>query len=240
MRPTKFQSSVVVEALQSLEMHLGAHRDHLAHVVSALSAGHWMSALAEADNLRHAIGFVVTMYERLHASIIPADELGSAVESIGELVLRARRMVILSQIGQLRDILRGSAAKNRARSWFGGPFEDIDDVAMFFHNELYRINNIWIQYRTDDAAQRASSDRTTIYRASVRLAQRDLRDLLEFPDLAHFLREGLAMADWPEVHTAFTEITAALAVTIDTVSGRYPIVPPPSSRIAAPVPTGES
>jgi hypothetical protein len=236
-----FPSSLVIEALQCLEGHLGVHRSHLAHVVSALSGGHYASAMTEADHLRNTLGSVVVMCNRLHDNVVPADGLGRAVESIGELALRARRLVIIRQIAYLRDVLREPAASSRARNWFIGRFESIHDVATFFHDELHRINAIWIQYREDDAAPHISStDRVTLYRASVRVAQRALRDLLEQPDLAQFLRAGLAMADWPAVHTAFTEIAAALAVQVDTVSGRHPIVPPLPSRVAAPGSAGES
>jgi hypothetical protein len=48
------------------------------------------------------------------------------------------------------------------------------------------------------------------------------------------------MADWPAVHTVFTEIAVALEVQVDTVSGRHPIVPPLPSLVAAPGSVGES
>src|SRR5262249_1887626 len=123
------------------------------------------------------------------------------------------------------------AACERAQGWFVGCFASIENVAAFFHDELFKINSIWTQYRETQAqaAGMSSADRTTLYRAAVRVAQRALRELRDHPDVAYLLSAGLAGTDWPEAQGAFTEIAAALAVQVDMESGRQPIVPAPST-----------
>lgn len=232
MRSMRFQSSVVVETLQGLQRQLAVHRDPLAQVATALSAGHFGPALKAAEKLRDALAVVVSQYQRLHANVVPVDDMGSEVESVGELALRARRMVIVDRLGYLRDLLREPTAGERAQPWFVGNFESIDDVSVFFADELARINRIWTPYRQnhENTAGMSSTDRITMYRASVRVAQRALRDLRKHPDLAYLLQSGLDAVDWPEVLTAVSEIVVALAVQIDVESGRVPLIPVPLAR----------
>jgi len=224
MRSMKFQSGVVLETLQGLEQQLAAHRSHLAQMASSLSGGLYAAALEAADKLRDALGLVVAMYQRLHANVVPADDLGE-VESIDELALRARRMVIVTQLSRLRDVLADPAAEDRAYGWFVGRFEGIDDVTAYFDEQFSKINGIWMQYRHSHAlgTGMSTNDRVTLYHAAVRVAQQALADLKDDPDLAYFRRAGIAMTNWPEVHTAFREIDAALAVQIDMESGRLPL-----------------
>ncbi|TMQ19711.1 MAG: hypothetical protein E6J90_17425 [Deltaproteobacteria bacterium] len=227
-----FQSRVVVEALQALERQLAVHRDPLAQVATALSVGHFAPALQAAEKLRDALAIVVSLYQRLYANVVPVDEMGSTVESVGELALRARRMVILTQLGRLRDLLREPKAGERARGWFVGDFASIDDVTAFFADQFAQINQIWVQYRQTHpgAAGISSTDRITLYRASVRVAQSALRELRNHPDLAYLLRAGLDAADWPDVLSACSEIVVALAVEVDVKSGRVPVVPVPPAQ----------
>jgi hypothetical protein len=231
MRSMRFQSSVVMEVLQRLEREFGAPRGHVAQVAADLSGGRIKPARDAADQLLRSLDLVVAMTTRLHANVIPIDELGATNESTGELALRARRMVILTQLGQLRDVLREPAAEQRARPWFVGQFASIHDVATFFHDELHKINGIWTRYRANhpDAAGMSKADRATLYRVAVRVAQRALHELQDQPDVAYFLRVGLAADDWADVHTPLSEIAAALAVQIDVESGRTPVVPRPPS-----------
>lgn len=228
----RFQSSVVVEALQGLERQFGTPRGYLAQVASLVSGGQFEAAREATDKVLRALDVVIATKVRLHANVVPVDDLGQSVESLGELAFRARRMVIVTQLNHLCDVLREPAAQERARCWFVGRFQGIGDVATFFRDELSRINRMWTQYREghEHAAGISSTNRAILYRASVRAAQGALRDLGEHPDLAYILRAGFAVDDWPEVHTAFAEIVAALAVQIDVESGRQLFVPLPPSH----------
>jgi hypothetical protein len=222
MRSMRFESSVVLETLQALEKQFAAHRGHLAQVAAALAAGQFAAAFEAANQLRDSLGAVDAMYKRLYANIVPVDDLGSVVESVGELVLRGRRMVILAQVAALRELLKQPDGMSRAQGWFVGEFHDMDDVDSYFDRAFTKINRIWTQYRQNhvDEVGMSPSDRSTLYRASVRVAQCALHDVPRHPDVAYLLRAGLDATDWPEAHAAFTQIFVALAVQIDVGANR--------------------
>jgi hypothetical protein len=238
----RVQSSVVVETLLGLQRQLAVHRTPLEQVATALGAGHFEPALHAAEQLRDALAVVVALFQRLYENVVPVDEMGSTVESVGELALRACRVVIMAQLGHLRDLLHEPKACERARGWFVGNFASIDDVSAFFTDELAKINQIWTPYRQNEetTAGMSSTDRITLYRASVRVAQRALRDIGKHSDVAYLLRAGLDAVDWPEVLTAFREIVVALAVQIDAASGRFPLAPVPPARIPDAAPPRKS
>jgi hypothetical protein len=238
MRSMRFESSVVVETLQGLEKQLVAHRGHLAQVAAALAAGQFAAAFEAASQLRDSLGAVDAMYKRLYANVVPVDNLGSVVESVGELALRGRRMVILTQLAVLRKLLEQSDGMSRAHGWFVGKFHCIDDVEGYFDGEFRKINRLWTQYRQNQAevVGMSASDRTTLYRASVRVAQRALHALRNHSDLAYLLRAGLGVIDWPEALAAFTQIVVVLGLQLDVEANRVPLAEPTqlctSERIA--------
>jgi hypothetical protein len=217
MRSMMFESGVVVETLQALEKQFAEHRGHLAQVAAALAAGQFATAFAAATKLRDSLGAVDSMCKRLYANVVPVDDLGSVVESVPELALRGRRMVICAQRAVLRELLEEPSAMSRAQGWFVGEFHDMRDVDKYFDGEFTKIDRIWTRYRQNHADMDGmlASDRTTLYKASVRVAQRKLHNLRNHPDLAYLLRAGLDATDWPEALAAFTQISAALDLQID-------------------------
>lgn len=165
---------------------------------------------------------IMEMTSALQSYIVPMDGLGATVESLTELAIRARRMVVVAQTDALREVLRGPVAAERSQGWFTGRFRHIDHVADFFANEFYRINCIWLQYRRDDqrAAGMESEDRIILYQTALRVAHQAMRSLGHDPALAQFLQKGTAADHWPEVQAACTQIAAALAVQIDMEPSR--------------------
>jgi hypothetical protein len=218
----RFESLSVLEMLRDLERQVGEYHRHAAQVAVALSGAHLPLAREATDALRRVLDTIVQMTTNLQACVVPADGLGETMESLPELAIRARRMVIIAQADRLRDVLRGPVADGRARGWLSGRFRHIDHVSDFFTNEFYRINCLWMQYRRDDqrAATMAIADRVTLYRTALRVAQQAMQDLGTEPALAHFLKQGTAAGLWPEVQAACVQIAAALAIQIDIEPGR--------------------
>jgi hypothetical protein len=216
-RSMRFESLSVLDMLRGLEQQVGEYHRHAAQVAAALSVGHLAVAREATDALRRALDTIVQMTTNLEAWVVPADGLGDTMESLPELAIRARRMVISAQADRLRDVLRGPAADGRARGWFNGRFRHIDQISDFFTYEFYRINSMWLQYRRDDhrAASMAIADRVTLYKTALRVAQQAMQDLGTEPALAHFLKQGAAAGSWPEVQGACVHITEALAIQID-------------------------
>jgi hypothetical protein len=239
MGPMKFQSGVVVDTLIALERQLADHREPLTRMIAELTSHRYAPALEAAEKVRYSLAILVTLYHRLHANVVLADGMGP-VESVGELALRGRRMVILTELGHLRDLLCDCDADARARGWFVGQFQNIDDVLAYAQVELAKIVAICARQPQRLVAEApASANRTALYYSTVGVAQRALSDLRDDPDFAYFLRTGHMTAGWPEAAAAFRRIDAALAVHIDVESIGPPPVPLPPSRIADATPPRE-
>jgi len=221
----RFETYVVAELLQRLEEQGLTYRRHVAEVAAALSKDRYLTAREASKELTRALDALVGTTETLRHHVEASDAFGEIGESIGELALRAREMVVLAQLSRLRDSLADLDVQTRTRKWFVGRFQSIEHVESFFHNELDRINAIWLPYRV---AQRQSAgmtdpDRLTLYRTAVRVAQRALRELVEVPDLALLLDYGIAATELCEIHLACKQIVAALGVHID--------IEPPSQHV---------
>jgi len=215
MESTRFPSGGVVETLLALEGHVTAHRRPLAKLMSAPGGHRLMPALEAADQVRAALALLVTLYQQLHADVALADGLGP-VGSIGEPALRGRRMVLLSALGRLRDLPHDAETQARTRGWFVGRFQDIDDVIVFLHDELAKLMALVTRHRCHELAIDGSNvEEEMLYHAAVHIAQRAVCDLRMDRDLAHFVRAGNAMTDWPEIATAFREIDAVLGIHVD-------------------------
>jgi hypothetical protein len=213
----RFQSGVVIASLQALAEQLGAHRGFFADVAVALEREGYPAAQEATHKLLHALGLVVSMTARLHANVVPIDELGEPVESLAELALRARSMVVMARAGFIRELLRDKPAQERAQAWLVGRDGSVGELMASIHDQVRRIHRVWTPHRRGGAGLGRSSDndRTAFYHQSIRLAHRQLRSLGNSPGLAHFLARGVAAADWAEMSTACREIVAALAVEVD-------------------------
>ena len=216
----RFQSEVVVRALQELEVQVAEFRAHTAALANAWSRGDIPLVVRATGDARRVFETTATAMMGLKNEVIPADGLGSAMGSLAELVLRAVRMVVAVQMTDLRGVVRGPAAMNRARALFTGRFQNIDDVAAFVLREFDRINDLWLRHRHGGEKGVAATTNRGIYLAAVCTAQRAVRAIGDDPDLAHFLREGVTCVDWPAVHQGCTQIRAAININIDAEAVR--------------------
>jgi hypothetical protein len=141
-------------------------------------------------------------------------------------------MVILMELGHLRDALRDEPSRARVTGWFAGRFQGIDDLVAFFRDGLDRINRIWRPYRQDQPLLSGMScaDRVTMYLTTIRIAQRALRELGDDPDLAQIFEKGVAASDSPAVQIACKRIVTVLGIQVDVEPDRRP---PPRRRPAA-------
>src|SRR5579859_1863392 len=103
----RFESLSVLEMLRDLVRQVGEYHRHAAQVAVALSGAHLALSREATDALRRVLVTIVQMTTDLQACVVPADGLGETMESLPELAIRARRMVIIAQADRLRDVLRG-------------------------------------------------------------------------------------------------------------------------------------
>jgi hypothetical protein len=228
----RFDPRNVVELLLRLEQQGMAFRPLTAEVAAALNKGDFQLALEISGRLHSVLESIVATKALIREHVLEADGLGEPGESLGELAIRARTMVILMELGHLRDALRDEPSRARITGWFAGRFQGIDDIVAFFRDGLDRINRIWRPYRQDQPLLSGMScaDRVTMYLTTIRIAQRALRELGDEPDLAQIFEKGVAASDSPAVQIACKRIVTVLGIQVDVEPDRRP---PPRRRPAA-------
>lgn len=219
----------IVELLQRLERQCADHRPRLADVALALSRSDFEGAVEATGNLRSVLESIIATRARLREYVVSLDSLGEP-GSLIELAIRGRRVVIKMQASRLREALRGVGV-DRTNGWFVGKFRRIDDVLMFL-DELVDGSRAWESYRDGQPLPTGMKevDRVTMYRTTVCIAQRSMRRLGADPDLEHFLRSGVAAADWHEMHTGCKQIAGVLAGEIDLEADAGAIGAAPRTR----------
>lgn len=216
------ESYVLAEMLQRLETQGAMLRPHAVEIATSLSKDEYPAARdASAELLRALDSFVITT-KILHDHVVANDGMGASGESLGELTLRARAMVLVDQLGLLRDALGDPVAHARVQEWFTGRFHDIGDLIAFVHDRIARIHAMWTPYRIAQPQPPGMTepDRSSFYRTAIRVAQRALCELRDEPELARFLDNGIAAADVPEVRLACERIDAILGLQLDVEVGR--------------------
>lgn len=222
-----FESDIVVSALLALEHQLVALRRHADELAAAFGNKRFGPAIQATENLRRGLDNLAATITSLKTHVVTFDRevAGHTVESLGELAIRAQTIVVAVQLSQLTQAFPRAARQANTQPWFVGRFRGVEDVATFLREEFARINFSWMQHRHD--AQAAPADnapayqhRRARYRHAVRDAQQAVIALSRHPDLAHFLREGTARFDLPEVHTACAEISAVLNIRLDAEPDR--------------------
>lgn len=210
---------VVAEMLYRLEQQSAVLRPNAVEIAATLNreTNDEYPAVREASaELTRALDAFVATKETLEGHVVAHDGIGELGESLGELVLRARSMVVLAQLDRLRDALAEPVAQARSRGWFLGPRESIGEIGAFVREQLDKIHAMWTPYRPRQPQLRGMTDaeRSTFYRMMVGIAQRALRELWREPELVRFLEHGLGAVDLPEVHLACQQIVSVLHLEV--------------------------
>lgn len=200
----------ILRHLQALEHQLAEVPRHDQALRAANARGDRQTAQRVAVQAeRHVRAMAVTI-GHLKAQV-PADDLGSALESLSELALRAARLVVLTELDALHELVR--AHPSRSLSW--GRFWGIEDLMVCARAELDRITATWCAYRG-----RAQTDRP-VYRAALHAAHAAMRKLGTASEFARFLWEGRHRTDWPALQALCTQVSAALTLRVDVERRSY-------------------
>jgi hypothetical protein len=210
-------SFVVAEMLQRMEQQSQLLRPRAVDIATALNKDAYPTALEATEELHHALNTFVSTSQVLQGHVVAHDGMGALGESLGELALRARGLVVRAQLDVLCEELRDPAAQARARGWFAGRLRSIADVDAFLRDRLDHLQGLWLPYRQDKPQQpgMTDADRSTLYRTMVRVAQRALQALRDEPDLARFLDGGLLATDLIQIHLACRQLVTVLGLRLD-------------------------
>jgi hypothetical protein len=213
----RVESYLVSEMLQRLELQLANLRPHTVQFATAIGKHEYVSALEASAELHRVLDAIVATTEILRDHIVQRDELGKLGEALGELALRARGYVIVTQLDLMQIGLTEPSTLARTRAWFAGRFQGIADVRAFVRERIGQIHAIWKPYRKDQPPLpgMTETERATIYHTMIRVAQRALCELCDEPDLARFLDSGVAANDMPDIHVGCKQILTVLNLQID-------------------------
>jgi hypothetical protein len=143
------------------------------------------------------------------------------VESLAELAIRLRTRAIGLQLEALESAF-ANIDEIAASEFLGVRFGSIGALVACVRARLVQINQLWIQYRRAESADPipgliddpAEEERQLYYRSTLLVARREMLTIGNDPDVAHFLRRGIASQGWPEVQTACANLCLLIAVPI--------------------------
>jgi hypothetical protein len=213
--------------LLRMEQLGGVLRPRFEQIALAVHGNEYTVALATSAELAPVLDQFTTTTATLQVHVVANDGMGEP-ESLGELVLRARALVVNAQFGRLRDAFREPAVQDRSRRWFIGCCKDIADMTAHVQDKLTNIHAIWLPYRkeTPQPAGMTEPDRASLHRIAVRVAQRAVSELPSEPEIARFLEGGLVAADLTEIYTACMQMRTVFGVKIDAELGRHVLAKP--------------
>jgi hypothetical protein len=213
----RIESYLVAELLQRWEQQGAALRPNSVEITAALNRDvreGFPVALEASAELHRALDAFVATSEILEDHVVGHDGLGELGESLDELTVRARAMVVLSQLDRLSVAFSDPTVEMRGRGWFIGKLQGIANLVAVVRDRLAQIHAMWLQYRPSQPRPpgMTDTDRATLYRTMLRVALRALCELWDDPDLVRFLECGLAATDVPEVHLSCREIVTVLGL----------------------------
>ena len=223
----RFESFVMTEMLLKMEQLGAVLRPRFDQIAQAVHGNEYTAALTTSAALVPVLDTFAATTATLQVHVVANDGMGEA-ESLGELVLRARALVIGAQHARLRDAFQEPAVRDRSRRWFVGCCRGITDMTAYVQDKLTNIHAIWLPYRQDkpQPAGMTEPDRASLHRIAVRVAQRALGELPSEPEVARFLEGGLAATDLTDVYTACKQMQTVFGVKIDLELGRHLLAKP--------------
>ncbi len=177
--------------------------ERVPHLISATTQ---IAAVLNAE--RHVRAMAVST-GRLREYVVSIDGLGDEIQSLSELMLRAARLIVLTDLDELRDVLDHATEELRARTLCWGAFDGVDDLARRVRARLLQITKIWT------AARRTAATDRTAYRTALRAAHAGMRHLGSASDFGTFLREAQTRREWPALQQRCARMRDALVLRIE-------------------------
>jgi len=207
----RFQTENVMQSLEHMAHGLADLDRHARMLATATAEGNLVASISATEGSRRALGTIVAITVTLQQQVVSTDNLGKTLSSVGELVLRASQVVLLSQVNRLEEATQDLQARAEVPPHVSAWAQHLADAAEFVRSELIRINAIWTPHRR--GVLYASPDGGGIlHRITVRAAQYALEDLAHDPRLAKVLQEGAMRVEWPAISQTCQQIIAFLRI----------------------------
>jgi hypothetical protein len=204
-----FHSPTLIRHLKHLEQQI-VDAPRYAALLQAAFDGHdaLQTLCGQLQAERHLRAMALTALE-IKAQVVPGDGLGTTLESLSELVLRAARRVILVELGALTDVVNDAPAGDYLPALAIAPFERLDDWIAHVGHAVNGITQGWICYRGLGAIEQAA------YRQALREAHVAMRQLGDTSRAAPFLHHAVNRVNWPALQEVCSRIWFALTLQID-------------------------
>jgi hypothetical protein len=212
----KSESEFIVGALQRVEQQIPNLRCLALELQAVANSGYFAFAVHTTEGTRLALDTLAATTQELRGRVVPADGLGDTLESLGELVIRAERMVMAEQVRQLHLAvlaIHSLTAWGQACAPLVLRSYEVSAAASLILDRLQRIDDLWMPYRSTGPAAAVSGNRV-LYRTAICAAQIAVREMGTDPELGHVLREGALRMEWPAVRRAFASILAVVTLNI--------------------------
>lgn len=214
--PTTFNSARAVLQMALLRVQLAGLHGTSRRLTCAYGLGRLPSHYSSLRGLCQALDSDSELIAQLKESVVSADRdvFGEDVRSVDELLLRAQTLVIEQQLPILCVAFAGELGRAGEEMLFVDELPTVFDVDTLLRGTLNRARSRWWLNRHLDnptsVAIRLRDRLDTRYRRGIREAQADMLALPRRPALVHFLHEGTARTEWPEVSTPCELIASAI------------------------------
>lgn len=231
---------LMLKALLGLEADLAELRAHALNLGCTFATRELEADVGAFDLLTERFGAVARRLFALQTQVraIDVEDQGAGIDSTGELVLRAQRLVVEMGLEQLTEAVTAESGGQDSvmttplrvlvhrpdgaydtlgfAPLFVGKLRNIGEVSWFVRGELARIETLWRPYKPSATAAggRPSMPETTRYVRAVRTALKEMTALGVHRELADILRVGSGSIDWIELRTACSQIASALAIKV--------------------------
>lgn len=186
----RFKAKRVVATLRALRDQVASLKGST-EIRKIVNGGDLRCAVRAVVHERDTQSSISTTMTALASEILPIDILGP-YGSLDELVLRASRLVILTQVSHLQVLIKETQSRHLAR-----PFQDwtrfANTALPFIQDELTRIDKMWMAFRPP--SERSAMSDSARYRTGVAVAQFSIRELGRRAPIAKFFRDGMSHGD---------------------------------------------
>jgi hypothetical protein len=146
----------------------------------------------------------------LGRQVVDNDDLGASVGSEEELVFRAARLIVKTQLGRIEQAIHTVLGSRSPDAVCTDAWDRLLEAIPLARKELRRITGAWRLHR---CAEPEATD-------AVRTAISELRAMAEVPEVKRLLDRGWLSTRWPEIAAACGQILVALHVQVDLEGAR--------------------
>jgi hypothetical protein len=159
---------------------------------------------------------ITSAYVTLKRHTMEVDRAASrgAILSLGDLALRATKLLVESLLSQLQEVT--AHAPDKARHLFGDQPQPIAEVSALVLGGFERASRLWNPPPTDAAA---TEPRDVEHHRLLREVRADIAVVANAPELCSFLQTGLKSLDWPALGRVCTQLSVVLRLDMEAAPG---------------------